>query len=185
MIVYPDLTKIWVWVWPTYIRTHIFCSQTNKSAWLMLKQNYTGSLLQWARTFPLKPNNFRNCLEKVVVKWQICGLEIKDQHLRRSDKKSWETEREIFGAKSGGGDIWALDLAANRTRSEKELPWEDGVAMKAWQKRAREKISWPRKCNCFTKLPKSWALWWWWRWWRGLQAGDLKEFLEGGEGGSH
>ena len=42
---------------------------------------------------PLKPNNFRNCLGKAVVKWQICGLEIEDQHLKRSDKKSCWAKR--------------------------------------------------------------------------------------------
>ena len=41
-------------------------------------------------------NNFRNCPEVVVVKWQICGLEIEDQHLRRSDKKSCWTKESTF-----------------------------------------------------------------------------------------
>ena len=42
---------------------------------------------------PLKLNNFRNCLGKAVVKWQTCGFEIEDQHLRRSDKKSCWAKR--------------------------------------------------------------------------------------------
>ena len=177
LIVYPDLTKICVWVWHTYTSTHdVLCSETNKLAWLMLKQKYTGSLLQWTRTFPLKPNNFRNCLGKAVVKWQICGLEIEDQHLRRSDKKScwakginiWEeVEKKVERPKEKYSrqrvvvvtselSTWQ-PIALDQKRSclgKMALLWNfHWKRDKRGQEKKRQEI-----CNCITKFLKSWAM---------------------------
>ena len=83
-IVYRD-HKIWVY------HTNILWSQIYKLAWFMLQQQKYSFPI--AMDNPLKLNNFRNCLGKAVVKWQTCGFEIEDQHLRRSDKKSCWAKR--------------------------------------------------------------------------------------------
>ena len=71
----------------------------------MLKQNMSPFAMN--KNIPVEPNNFRNCLEVVVVKWQICGLEIKDKHLKRNDKKKLMDEKNQHLKRSDKKSCWA------------------------------------------------------------------------------